>query len=76
MKSTQTQKVLQYMKDFGSITQFEAFRDLGIMRLAARIADLRRLGYVIESVIETGKNRYEETTRYSRYFLIKEADNG
>lgn len=39
---TQTDRVLMYMRDFGSISQVEAMRDLGCMRLAARISDLKR----------------------------------
>ena len=34
---TQKEMVLQYMQDFGSITPVQAFQDLGIMRLGARI---------------------------------------
>ena len=37
---TQCEKVLEYMKEFGSITPIEAMQDIGCMRLAARIADL------------------------------------
>ena len=57
-KPTQNQRVLDYIKEFGSITQLEALRDLGVMRLASRISDLRRQGYNIVSERETVKNRY------------------
>lgn len=39
---TQTDRVLMYMRDFGSISPLEAMRDLGCMRLAARISDLKK----------------------------------
>ena len=43
--------------------------DLGIMRLAARISDLKEDGYIIQTEMETGKNRDGEPVRYARYFL-------
>lgn len=39
---TQTEKVLRHMKRFGSITPLEAMEEYGIMRLGARIWDLKR----------------------------------
>lgn len=41
---TQTEEVYEYMKNHGSITPLEALRELGIMRLASRISDLKRNG--------------------------------
>lgn len=66
---TQSMKVLKYMMDFGSITQLEAMKDLGVMRLAARISDLEDQGFVILHERENGRNRYGEKTRYARYRL-------
>ena len=68
-KVTQSQRVLDYIEEFGSITQLEALRDLGVMRLASRISDLRRMGYPIVSKTETVKNRFEENTYIKRYRL-------
>lgn len=64
---TQCERILKYMRDFGSISTMQAFTDLGITRLASRIHDLRRCGYSIESETHTGKNRYGEDTHYSVY---------
>lgn len=47
---TQKQQVLNYIDCFGSITQLEAIRDLGIMRLASRVSDLKRDGYKIKKL--------------------------
>ena len=66
---TQNERVLKYMTDFGSITPMDALNDLGIYRLSARIYDLARSGIAINSIMETGKNRYGETVRFSRYSL-------
>lgn len=65
----QTERVEQYMRDFGSITQLEAMADLGVMRLASRISDLRRFGVKIRKTMESGKNRYGEMTHYARYAI-------
>lgn len=70
---TQCARILRHMRDYGSITSLEAMKEYGIMRLASRITDLKRQGYVIESTTEAGKNRYGEATRYARYTL-KEAE--
>lgn len=45
---TQTERVLAYMKEYGSITSLEAMNHLGVMRLASRISDLKRHGIPIE----------------------------
>lgn len=67
----QTDRILSYMDEFGSITQLEALKDLGIMRLASRISDLRRQGYPVESRMETVRNRYGEKCSIKRYSLRK-----
>ena len=72
MKSTQCDKVLEYMKTFGSITQLQALQDIGCMRLASRITDLRQQGYPIGRRIKTGKNRYGDSVSFAEYYLIEE----
>lgn len=66
---TQAQRVLAYIEEHGSITQFEAFSELGIMRLASRISDLRRMGFPIISETEKVKNRFDETCHVKKYSL-------
>lgn len=66
---TQKEQILRHLNDYGSITQLEAFRDYGIMRLASRINDLRRDGYDIHAVMERTKNRYGEAVTYARYSI-------
>lgn len=66
-KATQTDRVLSYIREFGSITQLEALRDLGVFRLASRISDLKRQGYSITGKMEAVKNRYGETCHIKRY---------
>ena len=66
---TQKELIIQYMNDFGSITPVQAMKDLGVMRLAARISDLEAEGWNIEHERESGKNRYGEKVSYARYRL-------
>lgn len=68
---TQSMKVLKYMMDFGKITPIDAMKDLGVMRLAARIADLEDQGFEILHERESGRNRYGEKTNYASYRLKK-----
>jgi hypothetical protein len=66
---TQSQVIIEHLKKHGSITQKEAIDNYGIMRLGARIWDLKRQGHVISTERETGVNRYGEKTAYARYRL-------
>lgn len=68
-KPTQNERILDYMRRFGSITQFEALQDLGVMRLASRISDMRSRGIPIESKIEVITNRFGEKGYIKRYRL-------
>lgn len=68
-KPTQNDRIMAYMIEFGSITQIEALKDLGVMRLASRISDLRRKGYNIISKTETVTNRYGEKCYIKRYSI-------
>ena len=68
-KATQAERVLAYIEDFGSITQLDALNDLGVMRLASRISDLKKLGYPITSNVEAVRNRYGENCYIKRYSL-------
>lgn len=68
-KPSQNERIIKYINDFGSITQLEAINDLGVMRLAARIADLRKEGWSIISKTEAVENRYGEKCHIKRYSL-------
>lgn len=70
---TQNEKVLDYLKTHKGITTLDAFRDLGVARLASRICDLKRAGHVIYSDPIEVQNRDGEMVRVSFYRLIKEA---
>lgn len=66
---TQTDKILQHLEKYGSITPLEAMKEYGIMRLASRICDIKRAGISVQREIETAKNRDGEPVRYARYTI-------
>ena len=71
-KVTQRDRVLQFIKDFGSITSYQAYTELGCTQLASRISELKERGYVFEKTRIETKNRYGEKTHYDEYRLAKE----
>ena len=71
-RPTQCDRIIQYIKDYGSITTLEAFTELGIVRLGARISELRKNGVQIEDKPETVKNRYGEKCHIKRYYIKKQ----
>lgn len=66
---TQCELIQRHLEDYGSITSLEAMQEYGIMRLASRISDLKKLGVPIKKETVSGKNRYGEQTSYARYSL-------
>lgn len=72
-KVTQAQLILDYMDEFGSITPLEAIRDIGCYRLSARISDLKKMGYPIETKMESVPNRRGKRSNIARYSLAVEA---
>lgn len=69
MPKTQCEKVLDFMREKGSISSMDAFGYLRITRLSARIWDLRHQGYEIESV-----PTQSESGTYDRYVLKEKSD--
>lgn len=67
---TQTERIIKYMQDFGTITSAEAMTELGVYRLASRITDLKRDGYAIKKETVSAKNRYGETVHFAQYSLV------
>lgn len=64
---TQCERVLKYLDDFGSINPLQAMADLGVMRLAARVSNLKKDGYPISRRMVVAKNRYGETICFAEY---------
>ena len=60
----QKNEILSYLKRHGSITAWEALRDFGCFRLAARVLELRQQGHDIQTTLEP-----HEGGKHARYFL-------
>jgi len=67
--NTQREMIMLYLKENGSITALDAMRDLGVLQLAARVAEIRERGVDIITELEGGRNRYGKKIRYARYRL-------
>lgn len=61
-------RVLEYIKRFGSINTFQAFMDLGCTRLSEYIRQLR-LEYNIQDEWINGINRFGEKIKYKNYYM-------
>ena len=66
---TQHTLIIDFMREHGSITTYEAFMELGITKLTTRISELRRGGFLIRERSESGVNRYGKPVTYNRYWL-------
>ena len=71
-RPTQCDLILKYIRDFGSISTWEAMMDLGVARLASRIYDLKNKGCQFRKQRIYTKNRYDKKIYYDRYFLVEE----
>ena len=71
----QKNMIINHIAEFGSITPIDAENKYGIMRLASRISDLKKDGYIISRDIEKGKNRFGESCVYARYTIVGRKGN-
>jgi len=69
-RATQRDRVLQYIHDFGYITSWDAYKDLGVSQLGARIFELKKLGYIFETERIKTVNRYGVPSHYDKYMLV------
>lgn len=66
---TQRERVLRYIKEYGSITSLEAFTELGCTRLSGEIHRLKDDGYEFSREFITKKNRWGEKVSFAKYRL-------
>ena len=70
VKTIQKERVIDYIRETGSVTQLEAIKELGVLRLSAVIFDLKKEGYAIKSELVPVKTRYG-TAHVARYSEVK-----
>lgn len=68
-RPTQCERIIQYLRDFGTITSAQAMEDLGVFRLASRISELKSSGWEIERKMIKKLNRYGEPVHFAEYSL-------
>ena len=66
------ERILKYIQDFGSISTWEAIKDLGCTRLSAYIYMLKQDGYYLKKERISFINRYGEKSFYIKYSLEDE----
>lgn len=64
---TQKELIAKYLDDFGSITPMQAFHDLGITKLATRISEMKKDGYLFDQERVKSKNRYGKNCCFEKY---------
>lgn len=69
MKISQKNRIIDYIKQFGSITSWEAYKELGVMQLGARIDQLKKEGYIFRTEWIQTKNRFGENVSFKKYYL-------
>lgn len=68
-RPTQRDMILKYIQDNGSITAYEAVKEIGCLQLAARLCELKELGYRFAKTRVHTKNRYGYPCHYDVYRL-------
>jgi len=68
-KLTQNERVIKYLSEGNKITSLDAWQELGIMRLASRIYDIKRQGVSINKEQITVKNRFGENCTVSQWSM-------
>lgn len=70
-KVTQRERVLQYIKENGFITSYDAFAKIGCTQVATRISELKERGYRFRKERIKTNNMYGDRTHYDKYYLIE-----
>ena len=68
---SQVQMLIKMLKE-GWVSPAAALTDIGCYRLAARISDIRKMGYVIETRIVKQKNRFGHYIAFKEYRIKEE----
>lgn len=77
MAKDKTTKIIEYMKEHGSITPMDALNKFHVFRLASIIYNLREHhGYDIATMMEEGKDADGNKVEYARYIWKGVIANG
>ena len=67
---SQSDAILWHLKQYGSITSYEAIKEYGATRLSAIIFNHRKEGYDISSMPLIKKTRFGRNTTIAKYIYI------
>ena len=70
-RANQHKRIVDYIRQHGSISERDA-HIVGIMKLSARLTEMRRLGYPLKGTWVKGRNEYG-AYRYMSYTLEEKA---
>lgn len=65
----QRNAVLEYIERFGSISSWDAYKDLGVTQLATRIFELKERGYRFRKEKVHFTTRLGKKSYYEEYYL-------
>lgn len=68
---TQNERLLEYLNEHGSINPLEAWVNLGIYRLGARVFDLKRAGHRINTIRQSVTNQFGELCSVASYRISR-----
>lgn len=67
--NSQNDKILDFIRKHGNITQAQAVTEFNCYRLSARIFDLKEKGYDIRTIMCVKKNEDGNVVQYAKYVL-------
>lgn len=67
---TQKEMIQDHLQRFGSITPAQALTEYACARLSARISELRKDGFVIETVDRKTVNRFGKKIKYTEKYIL------
>ena len=67
---SQSDAILWHLKQYGSITSYEAIKEYGATRLSAIIFNHRKEGYDISSMPLIKKTRFGRNTTIAKYIYV------
>jgi hypothetical protein len=71
----QATRVLDYLKEKRTLTSFEAFTELGITRLAARVFELNEEGHSIKKNTIKKINKWGEKMSFAEYYYDEKGED-
>ena len=69
---TQKQSIIQWFKEHTTLNRLEAFTELGIFELSARICELKKAGHTFKKEQKSKLNRYGKQFYFTEYTRVRD----